>query len=425
MLIVVAAIAAFASTGNAGILSASRYPLAMARDHLLSPKLASIGRFGTPVPAIVMTAAVMIFCIVVLDVEAVAKLASAFQLLIFAFVNLAVIVMRESRIASYVPGFRSPLYPWMQVFGIAASLFLIAEMGLLSISLTLGLVLGALGWYFYYVRPNHSVDREGAIYHLFERLGRRRYDGLDSELRAILKEKGIADEAPFEELVASAAVVDLKESESFEQIVDRVSHLFAESLPYTSEQIAEGFLEGRRYGARPVSHGVALPHQHLAELSDSYLAMVRCQPGLCVRFDDADVSHHDPDEPIHALFFLVSPDTDPGRHLGVLASIASRIDEDQFMPEWRAAVNEQELKEVLLHHDRYLSLTLDPETRTADFIGSEVRKLEMPSGVLIAIIHRDGNLIVPDGTTVLEANDRITVIGNPESIATLWELYWE
>jgi hypothetical protein len=56
MLIVIAAIAAFASTGNAGILSASRYPLAMAATG--SSRRASPAR---PVPhadpAIVVTAA--------------------------------------------------------------------------------------------------------------------------------------------------------------------------------------------------------------------------------------------------------------------------------------------------------------------------------------------------------------------------------
>lgn len=47
LLIVIAAIAAFASTGNAGIMSASRYPLAMSRDGLLSPIFQNIGKFKT------------------------------------------------------------------------------------------------------------------------------------------------------------------------------------------------------------------------------------------------------------------------------------------------------------------------------------------------------------------------------------------
>ena len=69
LLIVAAAIAAFASTGNAGILSASRYPLAMARDHLVTQRFDALGRFGTPVPAIVVTAGLMVLVIVALDVE--------------------------------------------------------------------------------------------------------------------------------------------------------------------------------------------------------------------------------------------------------------------------------------------------------------------------------------------------------------------
>lgn len=423
MLIVIAAIAAFASTGNAGILSASRYPLAMGRDHLVSRRLASVGRFGTPVPAIVLTAALMIFSIIALDVESVAKLASAFQLLIFGFVSFAVIVMRESRIPSYVPGYRSPLYPWMQVVGMAASLFLIAEMGLLSMTLTLGLVLVGLGWYFYYVRNNQDVVREGAIYHLFARLGQRRFEGLDSELRTILKEKGLADEAPFEQLVTNAIVIDLEEEHAFEDIVRQVSARLAEDLPFSKDRLAEGFVEGHQYGATPVARGVALPHQRLPGIANARLVMVRCRPGLRIQRDDADAALHDPDDLIHAIFFLASPEAHPGRHLRVLANIAGRIDEAQFMAEWLQAANEQELKEVLLRNDRYLSLVLSPENQTASLIGQALMHIQWPPGILVALIHRAGQIIVPSGKTVLEAGDRITILGDPESIRQLYEEY--
>ncbi|MDX1740967.1 MAG: APC family permease, partial [Rhodothermales bacterium] len=55
VLIVAAALAAFASTGNAGVLSASRYPLAMARDRLLPEGFARLGRFRTPTASILAT----------------------------------------------------------------------------------------------------------------------------------------------------------------------------------------------------------------------------------------------------------------------------------------------------------------------------------------------------------------------------------
>lgn len=63
LLIVIAAIAAFASTGNAGIMSASRYPLAMSRDGLLSPIFQNIGKFKTPHIAVIATTLIMAqFC---------------------------------------------------------------------------------------------------------------------------------------------------------------------------------------------------------------------------------------------------------------------------------------------------------------------------------------------------------------------------
>ena len=51
------------------------------------------------------TAVLMIGLIVTFDITAVAKLASAFQLLLFGLLNVAVVVMRESRIDWYQPGY--------------------------------------------------------------------------------------------------------------------------------------------------------------------------------------------------------------------------------------------------------------------------------------------------------------------------------
>ncbi len=421
-LIVAAAIAAFASTGNAGILSASRYPLAMARDHLITPRFASIGRFGTPVPAIVVTSALMVFVILALDVEGIAKLASAFQLLLFGFLNVAVIVMRESRLASYAPGYRSPLYPWLQIVGIVAPVFLIAELGLLAIVMSLVMALGGVAWYVYYVRPKPEVVREGAIYHLFARLGQRRYEGLDGELRTILKEKGLADETPFEHLVMRAAVLDLDAERDFEDVVREAASRLANRARLSEERLTRGFLDGSRTGATPVSGGAALPHLRLPEVDRQELVMVRSRPGLAVPVDPAD-DMRSADERVHAVFFLLSPEEPPGRHLRTLASLASRIDEPPFLEAWQGAGTEQDLKEVLLHNDRYLALTLDPEGPAAPLVGRALKDVRLPAGVLVALIHRAGRITVPSGATVLEAGDRLTIIGEAAGVRELSNRY--
>ncbi|MGA1496023.1 MAG: APC family permease, partial [Rhodothermales bacterium] len=237
MLIVIAALAAFASTGNAGLMSASRYPLAMARDRLLPAWFATLGRYNTPFPSIVVSGGIMILFILVLDAEGIAKLASAFQLLIFIFLNLAVIVMRESRIQSYDPGYRSPWYPWVQLFGMITSGALIAYMGWMAILFTLGVIIVCVTWYQWYAKDN--VRRDGAIYHWFSRLGQRRFEGLDVEFRGILKEKGLRGEDPYEQIIARSFVLDMEQPKDFSEVVEDVAALLARRLPTSETDIVE------------------------------------------------------------------------------------------------------------------------------------------------------------------------------------------
>jgi len=419
ILIVVAAVAAFASTGNAGIMSASRYPLAMARDRLLPEGFAKIGRFNTPTRSVAVTVGLMLVIIFLLSEEGVAKLASAFQLLIFALLNFAVIVMRESEIPSYAPGYRSPLYPWMQAAGIVIPAFLISEMGTLAIVFTVVVVLIGIGWYFYYAR---TVAREGAIFHLFARLGKQRDHGLDRELQTILEEKGVGHDTAFDRLVARADVIHLDESKPYGDVVDEVAARLADRYDISTETLKHGFMEGAPYSAVSVSHGAALPYCRLDGIDEPEMVMVHCQSGICVDLED-DIEELDTSEPVYAFFFLVSPKDDEGEHLRTLATLANRTDEEQFLVEWRAASNEQEAKESLLHHERYLTLDLLSGTNTEEFIDRQVKDLSLPAGVLVALIRRDEQITIPNGESRLEEGDRVTIIGNPAGIERIYELY--
>lgn len=416
-LIVAAAIAAFASTGNAGILSASRYPMAMARDLLVTPRLARLGASGTPTLAIWVTAALMVVAIVALDVESLAKLASAFQLVIFALVNVAVVVMRESKIDAYVPGYHSPLYPWTQIVGIVAPIVLITQMGALALWLTLGTVLLSLGWYAYYVHPNAAVEREGAIYHLFARLGQRRYDGLDGELRAILKEKEMNDLMPFETLVAQAAVIDAPPGTDYEAAIRSAARVLSGPTDQPAGVLTDGLLEGARFGATPVVNGAALPHVRLSDLDRPHLALVRSRDGIAAPSHDLDATDSSlTRDRVYAVFVLVSPQEPPGQHLRTLAALASRLDADGFLDAWRSAPDAQALRAALTATDRSVALTLAPGTPTQALVGLALRDVRLPAGVLVAVIRRGGQTIVPGGGTQLRAGDRLTVIGEADGV---------
>ncbi len=418
VLVVIAAFAAFASTGNAGILSASRYPLAMARDGLVARGLSELGRFGTPTRSVVLTAAVMIAVLLLLDVSSVAKLASAFQLLIFSFVNLAVVVMRESRLPSYAPGFRSPLYPWMQIAGILIPVWLIAELGLLSLVFTVGIVAFGVVWYFAYARDR--VAREGAIYHVFERLGRRRYGGLEPELRQILKEKALGASEPFEEAVAGAVVEDAgPEVRTFGDAARLAADRLAEALPLTAEELADRFREETRLGFTPVSHGAAFPHLRLAGVQEPRLVMIRSRRGVPLEADEGEGRERG----LHALFFLVSPEEAATPHLHILAQIASHVSSTGFMDEWLGAEGADGLKEVLLHEDRFLSVRIREEGPTASLSGREVREADFPQEILLVLVERSGTPLVPQAHTELRAGDRLTFLGSEEGVDELRQRY--
>lgn len=347
LVVAIAAILAFSSVANAGILSASRYPLAMSRDHLMPRVLARLGKDGIPRIAVIFTLALVVGVIVAFDPSRIAKLASSFQLLMFALVCAAVIVMRESRIESYDPSFRSPLYPYTQIVGIMSAGMLLAQMGWLPQAFTVGLVGFSLVWWFRYCKPR--VARPGAVMHVFERLGRERSAALDAELRGILKEKGMRTGDPFAEVVADAHILDIRDRAAFDDITYQAAKLLANHIPETPDWIVGEILEGTRVGATPVSGGVALPHCRHKGLKVPHLVLARIRKGVSVEPGDEAWGEHTPDEVIYAVFVLASPESTPGQHLRMLANIAKLAEDAGFMDKWLAARDEVALKRLLIH----------------------------------------------------------------------------
>jgi mannitol/fructose-specific phosphotransferase system IIA component (Ntr-type) len=265
--------------------------------------------------------------------------------------------------------------------------------------------------------------RHGAIYHWFARLGQRRYNGLDKELWQIMREKGLRAEDPFDELVTRAEVIDLDDQDrSYRDVVQQVSSILAPRLSATSDELVTGFIQEARIGWTPVSKGVTLPSLLLFRLQQAELVVVRSKRGITVDVMDVH-GDHSADDPIHAFFFLVSPEEDPKQHLRFLAELAERTDEEDFMPSWRAAPDAMALKEALLHDDKYLSLKLASGGQTQRLINKPLRSVPLPDDTLVALIRRDHHTIVPRGDTVFRENDQLIVIGEPAGINELVEQY--
>jgi len=269
------------------------------------------------------------------------------------------------------------------------------------------------------------VIRTGAIYHLFERLGRLRYDGLDSEMRTILKEKGLREYDPFDEIVTRSLVIDVQERIDFDDIVKKASGWISQFTVQNPSEIEKKFLEGTKIGATPVTHGIALPHLRLSGLQQAEMVIVRSLKGIHIKFNDPLTDNKEDEQDVYAVYFLVSPEKDPTQHLRILAQIAGRVEEETFEKEWLEAKDEQEIKEALLHEDRLLSLVAEYDTASAKLINKALKDIRFPHGCLVAMLRRHGQTIIPTGNTVILEGDRLTIIGEPKSMTALKQEFSE
>jgi amino acid transporter len=137
------------SMANSGVLASSRFPFAMARDKLLPSFLERLhSKYLTPVLSILITCITMAFVIIFLDIVKIAKLASAFMVMMFISVNFCVIILRETSAQWYNPSYKSPLYPFLQLFGVFSGFALLVFLGWMPFFAIL--VVSTLGVFLYF-----------------------------------------------------------------------------------------------------------------------------------------------------------------------------------------------------------------------------------------------------------------------------------
>lgn len=143
-----------------GLLAASRFLFAMAKDSLLPNSLSETNKkFETPHWAIILTGFVMGLSILTLPVKDVAKLASGFQIMVIVALNISVIVLRQSKEKNkwYKPTFKSPLYPYVQIFGTITGGYLVIIMGSKAIIGALAAVVIGVSTYYIYGKKNYKA----------------------------------------------------------------------------------------------------------------------------------------------------------------------------------------------------------------------------------------------------------------------------
>ena len=195
--------------------------------------------------------------------------------------------------------------------------------------------------------------------------------------------------------------------------------LVPERLGLAPDTLLNGFLEGTRVGATPVAHGTALPHMRLPGIDHPELVLVRCAGGVSVDEPEAFFAEDGVHASVQAIFFLVSPEDDPGQHLRILAQLASRIDEEDFVARWLSVRDPENLRSLFLDGQGLMHVLVRPGERGAEFLGKKLRELGLPEGTLVVAVRRGKRTIVPRGETELVEGDRLTIIGESEALQEL------
>jgi amino acid transporter/mannitol/fructose-specific phosphotransferase system IIA component (Ntr-type) len=335
----IAAIFAFISTANAGIMAASRYPLALSRDRLMPGFFGKVNlRFKTPHNSILTTGAVMVVFLF-FRLEVLVKAASAVMILTYSFSCLSTIILRESRLQNYQPVFKSPLYPWIQIAGIGGSMFLLIGMG--RIALTTAAAALLCGFVIYWVYGRIRSGREFALLHLIERITAKELTtrSLESELKDIIRERDDIVKDRFDELIEQAIVMDvpgpLKAAEFFAMVADEM----AERLGIEKAIMMKLLHDREKDSSTVLTPGLAIPHIVVAGEGRFEIMLARCREG--VEFSESSQN-------IRAIFVLAGSRDERNFHLRALAGLAQIVQDPHFEENWVMAKGREDLRDLIL-----------------------------------------------------------------------------
>jgi len=341
----VAGMLAFITTANAGIMSASRTPFAMSRDGLLPDIFKRISKKGVPYISIYFTSLFMAFMILVFDLKNLVKFASTLMLLLFLFVNLSLIMMRESKISSYKPQFLSPFYPWLQILSVGFYGFLIIEMGTTSLISLLIFFFLSLLWYIFYVKK--KVMRKSALMYIVERvvLSDKVFVSktLEEELRDILLERDEITEDRFDSLIRKAEILDIDRKLDYEEFFKIVSSVIEKRTGISKEKAYELLINRERTSSTVIGKNLAVPHIIVDGKSIFEIIIVRSKNGVV--FPD--------NEEVFVSFFIVCSTDERNFYLKSLTAIAQiSQDVENFIKEWLKAEGVEDLRNLLLLSSR-------------------------------------------------------------------------
>lgn len=338
IIMTIGAAMAFTTTAHAGVMAASRYPFALSRDGLM-PKFVSreTKKGKNPWVAILITGALMGIAAQV-PLDALVKAASAVILASYVLASFAVIILREGRLLNYRPSFKTPFYPFLQIFCIVVFTMMILVLGWHALRINLIVIGFSLVVFFIYGR---RTNREYALMHLLERVTNHKLTGhgLEQELLEVVCNRDGVVKDEFDLVVEDSKVLDLPGPMCTTSLFRAISEKLAPEVGLTADHFYDLLTEREKGGSTVINHFVAIPHLVLDGEPCFQIALVRCRDGVAMEGAEGLVK---------AIFVILGTRDRRNQHLKALAAIASIVQGPNFESRWLAARQGDQLRDILL-----------------------------------------------------------------------------
>jgi len=235
--------------------------------------------------------------------------------------------------------FKSPLYPYIQIFAIIAYSILIISMGAMPLLICAVFTAISVTWYWLYVA--RRVSRASAVMHIVERVTDKALKTvtLENELRDILLERDNIIEDRFDKLIRNCKILDLKGKKSADEVFREISAILAERFGTDEYVLLEKFLHREAQSSTVVQPGFAIPHVVVEGEHKFDIILVRADEGI--EFSGAD-------EPIRIMFVLAGSRDERNYHLRALMAIAQIAQEKDFEQRWFEARDTAAIRNLIL-----------------------------------------------------------------------------
>jgi mannitol/fructose-specific phosphotransferase system IIA component (Ntr-type) len=223
------------------------------------------------------------------------------------------------------------------MIGIVCYIFLIFEMGTVSLLVTGGFIVVCYLWYTLFTHG--KTMRKSALIHIVERATAKDIagDSLGSELREILRERDNIIEDKFDKLVRKCEIIDLSEELSLNEFLSLVANRLAKRLSMDKKKLHALFVKREKESTTEMRPGLAIPHIIVEGEHRFELLIARCRSG---------VSFVETSPPVYVAFILIGSRDERNLHLRTLAAIAQVVQDENFDKNWLNAKDTEELRDI-------------------------------------------------------------------------------